>query len=76
MRSEKEAEHVADLHGLAEVCNFGNLRDELIRDRRVVGILGKQLSAEKLELDVDLTLEKAIIHPRQKETIRKQQEKH
>ena len=40
-----------------------------------MGILDKQLS-QKLQLDVDLTLEKAIIHPRQKETIRKQQEKH
>ena len=39
-----------------------------------MGILDKQWS-EKLQLDVDLTLEKAIIHMHasQKETIRKQQ---
>ena len=37
-----------------------------------MGILDKQLS-EKLQLDVDLTLEKAIIQDRRKETIRKQQ---
>ena len=36
-----------------------------------MGILNKQLS-EKLRLDVDLTLEKAIIQARQKESIRKQ----
>ena len=57
---------------LLNFYNFGNLREELIRDRLVVGILDKQLS-EKLQLDVDLTLEKAIIRARQKETIRKQQ---
>ena len=76
MGSQKEGEPVdsfiTDLFALAEFCNFGNLREELIRDRLVVGILNKQLS-EKLQLDIDLTLEKAIIQARQKETIRKQQ---
>ena len=76
MGSQKEGEPVhsfiADLYALVEFCNFGNLRDELIRDRLVVGILDKQLS-EKLQLDVDLTLEKAIIQAKPKETIRKQQ---
>ena len=60
MRSQKEEEPVdsfiTDLYALAEFCNFGNLRDELIRDKLIVGILDKQLS-EKLQLDVDLTLE-------------------
>ena len=37
-----------------------------------MGVLDKQLS-EKLQLDLDLTLEKEIIHAGQKETIRKQQ---
>ena len=37
-----------------------------------MGILDKQLS-EKLQLDIDLTLEKAIIQAKRKETIRKQQ---
>ena len=75
MRSQKEGEPVdsfiTDLYVLAEFCNFGNLRDELIRDRLVVGILNEHLS-EKLQLDVDLTLEKVIIQARQKETVRKQ----
>ena len=78
MRNQKEGEPVESfitgLYALAEFCNFGNLRDELIRDRPVVGKLDKQLS-EKLQLNIDLTLETAIIHARQKETtgIRKQQ---
>ena len=76
MRSQKEGEPVdsfiTDLHAHAEFCNFENLREELIRDRLAVGILDKQLSA-KLQVDVDLTLEKAIIQTRQKETVRKQQ---
>ena len=76
VRSQKEGEPVDSfityLYALAEFCNLGNLRDELIRDRLVVGILDKQLS-EKMQLDVDLTLEKATIQVRQKETIRKRQ---
>ena len=74
MRSQNEEEPVdsfiTDLYALAEFCNFGNVRDELTNDRLVVGILDKQLS-EKLQLDVDLTLEKAFIQARQKETIEK-----
>ena len=63
---------ITELYALAEFCNFGNLRDQLIRDRPVVGICHQQFS-EMLQLDVNLTLEKGIIQARQKETIRKQQ---
>ena len=38
-------------------CNYGNLKDELVRDRLVVGIRDQELS-KKLQLDPDLTLEK------------------
>ena len=76
LRSQQENETVdvfiTDLHNLAEHCNFGVLREELIRDRIVVGIRDKALS-EKLQLEADLTLEKAINFVRQKETVRKQQ---
>ena len=47
------------LHKLAENCKFGNLHDEMIRDRIVVGLRDHRLS-EKLQLDAELTLEKAI----------------
>ena len=44
----------------------------MIRDRIVVGIRDKALS-EKLQLEADLTLEKAVNFARQKENVRKQQ---
>ncbi|CAB3984465.1 Hypothetical predicted protein [Paramuricea clavata] len=55
---------------VVEHCNFGVLCEELIRDRIVVGIRDKALS-EKLQLEADLTLEKAVNFARQKETVRK-----
>ena len=76
LRSQEENEAVdvfiTDLYNLAEHCNFGVLREELIRDRIVVGIRDKALSG-KLQLEADLTLEKAMNFARQKETVRKQQ---
>ena len=63
-----------DLYCLAEYCEFGTLRDDLIRDRIVVGIKDKKLS-EQLQLDSKLTLERAITKTktRQSETVKKQQ---
>ena len=51
---------------------FGDLRDELIRDRIVLGIRDKNLS-ERLQLDSELTLSKAINAVRPKEVVKKQQ---
>ena len=53
---------ITDLHCLAENCEFGTLKDQLIRDRIVVGLRNKQLS-KKLQLDPNLTLEKAMVRP-------------
>lgn len=50
---------ITDLFSLAEHCGFGNLHDELIRDRIVVGLSDKGLS-EKLQLEAEMTLEKAM----------------
>ena len=76
LRSQQEGETVdvfiTNLFNLAEHCNFGVLREELIRDRIVVGIRDKAMS-EKLQLEADLTLEKAVNFARQKENVRKQQ---
>ena len=47
-----------EVHRLVEKCDYGTLKDELIRDRLVVGIQNSQLS-KSLQLDPDLTLEKA-----------------
>lgn len=76
LRSQQDGESVdnfiTDLYCLAEYCEFGTLRDDLIRDRIVVGIKDKKLS-EQLQLDSKLTLEKAITKTRQSETVKRQQ---
>ena len=48
---------ITALYGLAEHCAFGELHDELIRDRIVVGIKDADLS-EKLQLDPSLDCKK------------------
>ena len=63
---------ITDLFTLAQHCNYGTLHDEIVRDRIVVGLKGKALS-EKLQLEADLALEKAINQARQKELVRQQQ---
>ena len=63
---------IADLYALAEHCSYGDLHDEMIRDRIVVGIRDFSLS-EKLQLDAELTLTTAVAKVRQAEQIRKQQ---
>ena len=49
---------IASLYNLAADCNFGELKDELICDRIVVRIRDASLS-ERLQMDLELTLEKA-----------------
>ena len=76
MRRQEEGESVdafiTALYGLAEHCGYGNLHDEMVRDRIVVGIRNAALS-EKLQLDAELTLEKAVTYVRQSETVKQQQ---
>ena len=63
---------ITDLYSLAEHCGHTNLHDEMIRDRLMVGLQDASLS-EKLQLDPDLTLDKAVnkVHPN--EAVKKQQ---
>ena len=63
---------ITDLYRLAEFCDYKVLQGEMIRDRIVVGIRDSQLS-EKLQMDPNLTLEKAVAQSRQAESVRKQQ---
>ena len=76
LRFQKENESVdnfiTDLFTLAQHCNYGTLHDEMVRDRIVVRLKDKTLS-EKLQLEADLTLEKAINQARQKELVQQQQ---
>lgn len=63
---------ITALHTLAEHCNYEGLRDQMIRDRIVVGINNSSL-AEKLQLDSKLTLATAITQVRQAEAVKQQQ---
>ncbi|XP_024885717.1 uncharacterized protein K02A2.6-like, partial [Temnothorax curvispinosus] len=69
---EAVEDFIADLYRLAETCNFGTLKDELIRDQIVAGIQDQKLS-EILQCDPELTLEKAVMKVRTKEEVRTQQ---
>ena len=75
-RKQEEGEPVDSfitaLHCLAEYCGYRELHDEMIRDRLVVGLCDASLS-ERLQMDADLTLEKAITAARQSEAVKKQQ---
>jgi len=75
-RKQNEGETVDSfitaLYKLSEDCNYGNFREEMVRDRIVVGLRDPKLS-ERLQLDPDLTLEKAIAQVRQTEQVHRQQ---
>ena len=77
MRKQEQGEPVdafiADLHALAERCKFDSLKEDLIRDRIVVGIADPKLS-EKLQMDDGLTLTTAIHKVQQAELVRSQQD--
>ena len=63
---------ITALYGLAEYCEYGDLHDQMIRDRIVVGIRDAHLS-EKLQLDSSLTLTKAVQQARGAEAVKQQQ---
>ncbi|UYV60230.1 K02A2.6-like [Cordylochernes scorpioides] len=65
-------EFITSLYKLADSCEFEGLREQLIRDRIVVGVRDKALS-ERMQLDSELTLEKAVKIVRQQEAVRQQQ---
>lgn len=75
-RQQREGESADDfitaLYGLAENCNYGTLRDEMLRDRIVVGIRDIKLS-ENLQMDPNLKLEDAVNKVRHNEAIKQQQ---
>ena len=69
---ETSEQYIVALYALAANCEYGALESEMIRDRLVVGIRDTGLS-EKLQLDADLTLDKAKKSIRQREAVREQQ---
>lgn len=71
--SEPDNAFITDLHCLSENCEFGVLREELMRDRIMVGLQDVKLS-EKLQMDSSVTQQTAINKARQNESLKKQQE--
>ena len=61
------------LYDLAECCDYGDMKEEMIRDRLVAGIRDKALS-EKLQTDLKLTLDTAKKTICQKEAVHEQQQ--
>ncbi|UYV62687.1 K02A2.6-like [Cordylochernes scorpioides] len=64
--TEPVEEFITNLYVLAENCSYGILKEDMIRDRLVVGVKNFNLS-EKSQLESELTLEKAIQIVRQSE---------
>ena len=70
---ESAEEFITSLYQLVENCEYGALQDQMIRDRIVVGIRDQALS-QRMQLDPDLTVEKAKTLSRQREAVREHQE--
>ena len=74
MQDEEESvkQFITSVYSLADNCEYGNTKEELIRDRLVVGIKDVTLS-ESLQMDEALTLDKAKKKVRQREAVKEQQ---
>ena len=64
---------IESLLTLVATCQFGTLKEELIRDRIVVGILNAVLS-QKLTQDDMLTLDKAVKQSNSSELVKEHHE--
>ncbi len=75
-RSQREGEsieqYITELYNLIEFCEYGELKEEMLRDRLVVGIRDTALS-EKLQTDSRLTLDTAKTMVRHKAAVKDQQ---
>ena len=69
---EPAGNFITSLYCLVKHCSYGEIQDEMIRNRIVVDIQDAALS-EKLQLEADLSLESAITKVRQSELIKQQQ---
>ena len=72
LAGESSDQYIATLYRLVETCEYpADLKDELLRDRLVVGMRDSAFS-ERLQLDTELTLEKTKKAMRQKEAVKEQ----
>ena len=69
---ETVEQYIMELYRLADNCNYQGIKEEMIRDRLVVGLRDEALS-QQLQMDSGLTLEKAKTKARQREAIGEQQ---
>ena len=71
--SESAEQYITNLYRLVEMCEYGMLKEEMLRDRIVIGIRDLSLS-KKLQMDPTLTLENAKKQVRQKEAVQEQRQ--
>ena len=64
---------IADSHTLAAKCSYGSIKDDLIRDLIVIGILDSKLS-KQLQLDDALILARVVTRVTKSELVGKQLE--
>lgn len=69
LEGEPAEQYITALYSLVETCDYGEFKEQLLRDRIVVGIRDTALS-ERLQLDPDLTLDKVKREVRQKEAVK------
>ncbi|BES97121.1 Hypothetical Protein NTJ_09935 [Nesidiocoris tenuis] len=72
LSDESAEEFYTSLLKLVKKCGYGTLRDELLRDRLVAGLHDDGLS-QQLQMDSNLTLEKALERIKVSECVKKQQ---
>ena len=68
---ESVKQFITSLYSLSENCQYGELKEEMIRDREVVGIRDSVLS-ERLQMNETLMLDKAKKLVRQREAVKEQ----
>ena len=73
--NESVEQIITAVHKLGDSCKFGKMKEDLIRDCFVVGIHDHSLS-EHLQMEPDLTLNKAKRLILQRDAVKEQQETH
>ena len=72
LEGETAEQFIIELYNLSEFCDYGELTSEMICNRLVIGIRDRHLS-KRLQLDSELTLEKAKKAIHQNEAVQGQQ---
>ena len=70
--NESVEKYITELYHLAETCEYGDLKEQLLRDRIVVGIRDRAIS-QMMQMDPDLTLEIAKKMAMQSAAVKEQQ---